>query len=173
MADKTWRTYEEVAQYLLNEFAEHFGLERVEEKQKIVGLRSGRKIEIDGKGLKQGNTGFVIVECKKYKDRVEAEKLEALAYRIMDAGAAGGIIVSPMDLQAGARKIAEGENIVRVQLNENSTEHSYVLRFLNQIMVGLADELNLRDEVTVEVVRKEGPERVVLELGDECELGSG
>jgi hypothetical protein len=53
MADKTWRSYEEVAQYLLDEFADHFGLERVEEKQKIIGLRSGRKIGIDGRGVKR------------------------------------------------------------------------------------------------------------------------
>ena len=157
MAIKNWRSFEEVAQYLLNEFAEHFGLERVEQKQKIIGLRSGRKIEIDGKGVKLGDDGFVIVECKKYKDRVEAEKLEALAYRIMDAGADGGIIVSTMDLQAGAKKIAEGENIVRVQLNETCTEHSYVLRFLNRVMVGLQDQLTLTDKVTIEVVRKNTP----------------
>ncbi len=75
MAGKAWRSYEEVTQYLLNEFAEHFGLERVEEKQKIIGVRSGRKIEIDGKGVKVGDSGFLIVECKRYKDRVEPEKL--------------------------------------------------------------------------------------------------
>jgi hypothetical protein len=93
MADKTWRTYEEVAQYLLNQFAVHLGLERVEEKQKILGQLSGRQIEIDGRGVKDGNTGFVILECKRYKDRVEAEKLEALAFRITDARATGGIVV--------------------------------------------------------------------------------
>ena len=40
MTDKTWRTYEEVAQYLLNQFAEHLGLEKVEEKQSILGQLS-------------------------------------------------------------------------------------------------------------------------------------
>src|SRR4051812_35916433 len=117
MADKTWRTYEEVAQYLLNQFAEHLGLERVEEKQKIVGKLSGREIEIDGRGVKVGDTGFVILECKRYKDRVEAEKLEALAFRITDAGATGGVVVSPMGLQAGAAKIAASQNIVSARLN--------------------------------------------------------
>jgi restriction endonuclease len=152
MADKTWRSYEEVAQYLLDEFADHFGLERVEEKQKIIGLRSGRKIEIDGRGVKEGNSGFVIVECKHYpKARVEAEKLEALAFRITDAGADGGIIVSPTGLQAGAAKIAEGEGIVSVQLNADCTEYEYVLQFLKNVMIGLHDTITFTEKVTVKI----------------------
>ena len=34
MAESSWRNYEEVARDLLNRFAEHFGLERVEEKSR-------------------------------------------------------------------------------------------------------------------------------------------
>ena len=49
-------------------------LEKVEEKQEIPGRLSGRTIEIDGRGVKEG-TPVVILECKRYKDRVEAEKL--------------------------------------------------------------------------------------------------
>jgi hypothetical protein len=33
-----WRTYEEVATFLLSQMAEEFDLERVEGKQKILGL---------------------------------------------------------------------------------------------------------------------------------------
>src|SRR5947209_5855900 len=109
MADTKWRSYEEVAQYLLDQFAKHLGLERVEEKQKNFGHASTQMIEIDGKGVKERNTGFLILECKRYKDRVEPEKLEALAFRIMDAGAIGGIVVSPMGLQEGAAKIADSQ----------------------------------------------------------------
>jgi hypothetical protein len=151
MADTTWRSYEEVSQYLLNQFAEHFGLERVEEKQKIIGLRSGRKIEIDGRGVKHGKEGLIVVECKEYGRPVEAEKLEALAYRISDAGADGGIVVSTMDLQAGAKKIADGEGIVHVRLNADATEDSYILRFLNQMMIGLHDDLGITDEASADL----------------------
>ena len=151
MADKTWRTYEEVAQYLLNQFAVHLGLERVEEKQKILGQLSGRQIEIDGRGVKDGNTGFVILECKRYKDRVEAEKLESLAFRITDAGAAGGIVVSPMGLQDGAAKIAASQNIVTVQLNRDANEYEYVLRFLKNVMIGVQDTLRFTEKVTVTI----------------------
>lgn len=160
MIEKKWRDYEEVAQYLLNEFADNFGLERVEEAQKIIGLRSGRKIAIDGKGVKKDNTGYLLVECKRYpRDRVEAEKLEALAYRIMDAGADGGIVVSPLGLQAGAEKIADSEKIISVRIAEGSTVHSYVLSFLHQVMVGVTDEINLNHKIDVEIIQAMGHER--------------
>jgi hypothetical protein len=136
MADKSWRTYEEVAQDLLNQFAEHLGLEKVQGKQKILGQLSGRQIEIDGRGVKEGNTGFVILECKQYKGRVDAGQAEGLAFRIMDAGAAGGIVVSPMGLQEGAAKIAASQSIVTVLLNREATAQEYAISLLNSVMTG-------------------------------------
>lgn len=168
MADTKWRSYEEVAQYLLNQFAQHLGLERVEAKQKIPGHTSTRTIEIDGKGVKEGNAGFVILECKRYKDRVEPEKLESLAFRIMDAGAVGGIIVSPIGLQEGAAKIAYSQNIIDVKLNREATVYEYVLRFLKDVMIGLREEIKFHDTVTVEKVTKE-PTRIVLEISEKME----
>jgi hypothetical protein len=46
-----WQSYEEIAAYLLNQFADTFGLKTVEGKQTVVGLRSGTNWEIDAKGL--------------------------------------------------------------------------------------------------------------------------
>jgi hypothetical protein len=155
MAESSWRNYAAVARDLLNRFAEHFGLERVEEKQKIPGQRSGRRIEIDGKGARLGNVGFVLLECKRYpEDRVEAEKLESLAYRIVDTGAEGAIIVSPLGLQEGAQKIAEGEGIVSVQLHEESTAFSFVLRFVNNVMVGVRDDGRFSDAASATIATK-------------------
>jgi Restriction endonuclease len=153
VADEQWRKYEEVAQYLLDQFADQLGLERVEAKQKIVGLISGRQIEIDGKGVRQGNTGFVVVECKKFKDRVEAEKLEALAFRIQDVGADGGIIVTTLALQSGARKIAESQNIVTVRMSQDSTIENYVMRFFSQLMAGVSETLVLQDRADCVLVK--------------------
>ena len=63
----TWKTYEEVAAYLLNQFASEFGLERVEGKQLVPGQRSGTKYKIDAKGVVDGGEAFIIVECRRYK----------------------------------------------------------------------------------------------------------
>ena len=134
---ETWKTYEEVAAYLLNQFATKFGLERVEGKQAVSGQRSGTTWEIDGKGLHKGDQGFVIVECRRYTtSKQNQEKVGGLAYRIIDTGAAGGIIVSPLGLQEGAEKVAAAENITDVRLNENCNQFEYVMSFLKNVMIG-------------------------------------
>ena len=137
--DRKWKTYEEVAAYLLDQIAEVLGLEKVEGKQKIIGKRSGTTWEIDGKGVKGEGEGFVIIECRRYsKSKQKQEQVAALAYRIMDTGAQSGIIVSPLGIQEGGAKIANSENIQTVTLDENSTTTDYVLKFLNRIFVGVS-----------------------------------
>ena len=147
-----WESYQQVAAYLLDQFASEFGLSRVEGKQEIKGQRSGTTWEIDAKGVKQGNTGFVIVECRRYTTtRQNQEKVAGLAYRILDTGAAGGIIVSPLGLQEGAEKVAAAENIVHVKLNEHCNCDEYILSFLNRVMIKVQDAVGVMDEVRVEL----------------------
>jgi hypothetical protein len=154
---KIWSSYEEVATYLLNEFADKFGLERVEGKQIALGHRSGTTYEIDGKGFRRDGTGFVIVECRRYtRSKQNQEKVGALAYRIIDTGAKGGIVVSPLGLQEGANLIAGKENIANVLLDKDSTQREYVLQFLNNIMVGLHATLSFNAAFEIEHRDKDG-----------------
>jgi hypothetical protein len=75
-----WESYEQVAVYLLNQCAKAFGLESVEGKQVVAGLRSGTDWEIDGKGFCQDGSGFLIVECRRYTtSKQNQEKVGALA----------------------------------------------------------------------------------------------
>jgi hypothetical protein len=150
MDAKQWETYEEVASYLLNEMARVFGLQRVEGKQKVAGLRSGTEYVIDAKGVTEDNQAFVIIECRRYThSKQKQEQIGGLAYRIMDTRAKGGIVVSTLGLQDGADKIAKAENIVSIQLNENSTRTNYILQFLNQLFLGVTDTASLLEEVSV------------------------
>lgn len=151
MSSTTWESYEEVAAYLLNQMASRFGLQRVEGKQFIQGLRSGTKWEIDAKGIKESdNEAFVIIECRRYESSKQTqEKVGALAYRILDTGATGGIIVSPLGLQAGGEKIAQAENILSVLMDENSTKEQYILKFLKDTIIGFTDKLTISEEITV------------------------
>lgn len=147
---KKWESYEEVATYLLDRFAAEFGLDHFESKQKVLGQRSGTEWEIDAKGVRDGNEGFIIVECRRHTSSKQSqEKIGALAYRIMDTGAEGGILVSPLGLQEGAQKVAARENIYSVQISENSTRYEYFLRFLNRIMVGVHESLGFKENVLV------------------------
>lgn len=137
--NQTWETYEEVARHLLDSFAHELGLSKVEGKQVIEGHRSGTKWKIDAKGVRDGNEGFVIIECRRYtKSKQDQEKLGSLAYRIIDTGAKGGIIVTPLGVQKGAAKIAAAENILHVVLDANSTPDDFSMQFLNKLMIGVS-----------------------------------
>jgi len=150
----TWKSYEEVAKYLLNQFSQEFGLARVEGKQHIHGNRSNTSWEIDAKGIKENNEGFIIVECRKYSSsKQNQEKIGALAYRIIDSGALGGIVVSPLGLQAGAKKVANAENIVEVHLNEGCTPLEFSMNFLNMFMVGMHETIAITDSFEATVHR--------------------
>ncbi|MGX9726266.1 MAG: restriction endonuclease [Candidatus Electronema sp. VV] len=148
--NKSWQSYEDVATYLLNQFAEHFGLECVEGKQLVPGT-SGTDWEIDAKGVAKNGEGFLIVECKHRKGRLNQAILGSLAYSIQDTGAQGGIVVTPIDLQKGAKKIAAHENIHHVILNPSSTTSQYVLRFLEKVFVGVAVSVGISAEVRCQV----------------------
>ncbi len=156
---QAWKSYEQVATYLLNQIAQEFGLERFEGKQAIKGKRSGTRWEIDAKGIGENEDIFIIVECRRYTTaKQNQERLGSLAYRIADTGAKGGILVSPLGLQEGAAKIARAENVLSVTLDENSTPSEFVLRFLGKLRVGK----ELRGQVTgtaslrPKVIRKDG-----------------
>jgi hypothetical protein len=129
-----WERYQAVAAELLNRFADRFGLDRVEGKQKIQGDNS--TWEIDAKGLRDSDGAVIVVECRRKKHRLEQEALAAIAYRIQDIRAQGGIVVSPLPLQSGAKRIANAESIVEVQLDQNSTSLDFAMRFLGKLMVG-------------------------------------
>lgn len=150
MADKNWQSYEEVAAHLLDRFATEFGLGRVEGKQVVPGA-SGTSWEIDAKGYAEDGTSFLIVECKRYTtSKVKQEVMAGMAFRINDTGAAGGIIVTPLGYQEGAKKVAAHAGIKTVQLRENSTTTDYVLRFLNSLHVGFSASIRLESELKIE-----------------------
>jgi hypothetical protein len=143
---KAWENYEEVAVYLLDQIASELGLERVEGKQDVYGSRTLTKWEIDGKGVRVGGEGFVIIECRRYTtSKQNQERVAGLAYRIVDTGASGGILVSPLGFQEGAKKVAAAEDIQEVLMDANSTRTDYVLTFLNHIFAGVS----LRGEATI------------------------
>jgi hypothetical protein len=123
----TWRSYEEVAQRLID--------------------------------ARINDQGFVIIECRRHtKQGLSQEAVGGLAFRISDTGAAGGIIVSPLPLQSGAKLVAENQGIYEVQLSAESTTSDYVLRFLGRAFHGISINLISESAVTVQttVIRASG-----------------
>lgn len=150
---RKWETYEEVSVYLLNQFATEFGLSNVEGKQLVPG-NSGTRWEIDAKGFLIDEEGFVIVECRRYNNsKQNQEKLAGLAYRIIDTGASGGIIVSPLGLQAGAELVAKAGNIVSITLDKDSTSEDFLMKFLNKVFIGFSDNLEVSDDFEITIIQ--------------------
>lgn len=138
-AIKPWKEYEQVAAQLLNEFATHFGFDRVEEGQKLLGVRSSAQWKVDAKGVRDSDGAIFVIECRRYpKRRINQEAIAGLSYRIQDIGANGGIIVSPLQIQEGARRVAKAEKIISVQLDPNSTPSDFAMRFFGRLMVGVS-----------------------------------
>jgi len=151
---EAWRSYEEVAQSLIQKFRAEFGLDRVEGKQSVAGHLSGTTWEIDAKGVKEGDEGFVIIECRQYRtSRQTQEKVGALAWRILDTGARGALIVTPLGLQEGAKKVGQAAKVVSVTLNADCTPTEFVLAFLDKVFLGVSDTCGASDHVKVQVVR--------------------
>lgn len=150
MPEKRWVTYEDVAIYLLDRISEHFGVGRFEGKQHVLG-NSGAVWELDGKGCVDGENKVVVVECKRHVDRgINQAAVAALAFTIRDLGAEQGILVSPLGLQDGARKIASHVNVVEVMLDQNSTTTDYLLSFLDQIHIGWCEKTIVKSTMTFE-----------------------
>jgi len=156
MPEKKWETYEKVAEYLLNQFAEHFDLGTFQGKQIIAG-ESGTEWEIDAKGYASDESHFVVVECKRHtKTRISQGITATLAWSILDTGASGGILVSPLGLQEGAKRVAEKASIVEVVLDQDSTTTDYVLEFLNRLCFGLSDTVTVTESLTFTLKDKDG-----------------
>jgi hypothetical protein len=148
-----WRCYEDVARVLLDRFREDFGLGRVERKQKVTG--KSRSWEIDAKGVREGDHAIVLVECRRRSRRPNAQEVAAFSYIIADTGASGGIIVSPLPLQKGAKQVAEANRIIHVQLRPDSTPEEFAMRFLSKILLGLGDRMTVSDHVNVVITDKD------------------
>ncbi len=155
-----WKSYEEVARYLLEQMGDvlGLGLERVEGKQKLVG-KSGATWEIEGKGVRADDGAIVVIECRRYTtSKLKQEAMGGLAYRIGDLGASGGIVVTPIGVQQGGEIIAKYEGIETVHLDENSTTTDYVLRYLTNLFVGVTDRIGITEDVTFTLTRSDESE---------------
>ena len=156
MSSIAWKSYEEVARYLLNQFAKHFNIGRVEGEQKIQG-KSGVCWRIDAKGILDNGESFVVIECRCHTTRrIPQGYVGQVAYSIKDTGAQGGIIVSPLGFQAGAKKIAEYSNIEQVTLDPESTTTEYIMKYLNRIAIGVHDKVDVTDRLDIRIRGPEG-----------------
>lgn len=155
--EKHWKSYEEVARYVLHQIRDRLGLQEVQGKQDVSG-RSGTVWELDAKGVSSSSGKSVVIECRRYKNRLKQDAVAAVAYKITDTGSASGIIVSPLPLQKGGRIIAETEGIQHVELTADSTTEEWLATIGKVLHVGVTvrDTLVMSETITAEVRDKDG-----------------
>lgn len=162
-AEPIWRSYEEIATFVLNQCAEEFGLSRVEGKQEVVG-KSGTEWEVDARGWTEDDTAHFLVECKRYKNTGISQAITgSLAYQIRDTNAGGGFLVSPRGLQSGAKKVAAANNIHEIKLDPSSNSSAYFGEWLGKLRAGFTEVINVQfsDHLLIMAIDKEGNQTTV------------
>jgi hypothetical protein len=131
---QTWRSYEELARYVLRHFADILGMSEVEAKQHLTGA-SGTEWEIDAKGVLTDGRGFLVIECKERTTaRLKQNDIASLAFTVDDLGAQGAVIVTSIGLQEGAEKIAKRCDFKTVFLGKDGTFEEFIASCGNRVL---------------------------------------
>ncbi|MGD9652794.1 MAG: restriction endonuclease [Candidatus Dadabacteria bacterium] len=148
MSNKDWMNYEEAAAYILEQLKNNFDLSEVKTKQKKVG-ESGTTWNLEAIGVKEDNK-FIIIECRRLTtSKIKQEAVGALALRVKETGADGAILVSPLGLQKGAKKVANTYNIKSIELDCNSTEQDYFVKFLEDVFLGVSEKFCFVESIDI------------------------
>lgn len=151
-----WFIYEKAARRVLTDLRQDLGISAVEGKQSLDGL-SGTTWELDARAWREGSDGFLVVEVRRHTTAgLKQEDLASVAYRIKDVGGSGGIVVSPLPLQKGARIVAVSADISHVVLSPESTTESYLAEFMGRRFVGASvnDSIQVTDSCDAEITYK-------------------
>ena len=150
-----WSIYEGTARKVLADLRQVLGISVVEGKQSLEGV-SGTSWEIDAKAWCEGSDGFLIVEVRRHTTvGLKQEDVAAIAYRIRDVGGSGGVIVSPLPMQKGARLVAASADISHLRLSPESTTETYLAEFMGRRFIGVSasDSIRFTDSSDAQVVR--------------------
>jgi hypothetical protein len=139
---KAWESYEKVAEHVLSELGLKLGVTDIRDKRSYPGKLSGTDWDIDVSALREGDQALIIVECRRLtSSRIKQEAMGAIAYRILDLGAGGGITVSPYPLQKGAAKIAAASNVQHVELTAGSRFDLWVAKIAAVLHIGITEQV--------------------------------
>lgn len=154
MDEPAWKIYEDAARKVLIDIRKELGVEAVEGKQTLSGINANW--EIDAKAWCENSNNFLVIEVRRHtKAGLSQESVAAIAYRIQDLGASGGVIVSPKPIQKGAKPIALNANISHVRLSPDSTTERYLAEFMGRRFhgVSITESVQATDTCSVVVVR--------------------
>jgi hypothetical protein len=129
--------YEDVTKTILNALRSHLGLACVQGEVRHEG-ESGTAWNVDASCYRQDDGALLLVECRrKTTRRVDQEEMAGFAFRIGDTGASGGLMVTPIGYQKGAKAVAGATRIGLATLNPDATSREYTLEIAERLFHGL------------------------------------
>jgi hypothetical protein len=136
--------FERIVRSIFQRLREHFGFERVEGSQYYPALDSGvkRQVDVTAYALDEKR---IIIECKLHKEPVDIGYIDAFYTVIhVDVGAAGGIMVSSRGFTRGAVRSARAKKIDLAIVNEDATEHDFILQINGLVFGGRTRDIQCR-----------------------------
>lgn len=151
---KKWEAYEQAAKRVISDLRTRLGVIEVSGKQELPGI-DGSTYELDAVAWTDDAGSFLLVEAKRHTVAgLDQDTVNAIAYKLVKVGADGAIIVSPLPLQAGAKKAATFDSIVQIILSADSTAEDYLAEYLGQRFLGasISESLVATDEYDAVVI---------------------
>lgn len=81
------------------------------------------QIDVYAEFTAMGSRFKVLCECKKYKNRVNRDKVAILHRKLESIGAQKGILISTSDFQSGAIEYAKSHGIALIKAEDNHFEY--------------------------------------------------
>ena len=155
-----WEVFEGVVRSIISRHRDFFGLDTVEPGVTAVLGKSGYTWNIDVAATKSGSQRTVIFEVRRRMRNVEPEEMAAIAYKIQDTDSEKGYVVTKLDRgpSIGADLIATFEQIEHIEVAEDSTPESYLMKSLKTWFVGVSDSMGpyATDSIRLLVADKDG-----------------
>lgn len=131
------KEFERVTRSIFQRLREQFGFKHVEGSQHYPARDSGvkRQVDVTAYSLEEKR---IIIECKLHKRPVDINYIDAFHTVIhVDVGADGGIMVSNRGFTRGAVRSAQAKKIALATLNEDATEHDFILKIGKLVFGGV------------------------------------
>lgn len=170
-----WKVFEDTVRSIISRHPDFFELESVEPGVTKIRGKSGYEWNIDVAATKSVSRGTVIFEVRRRKRNVVPEEMAALVYKIHDTDSEKGYLVTKLDRgpSCGAEIIAGFEHVEHIEVSEDSTPESSLMKYLEHWFVDLADKFECeiqKDSVRLLVADKDG--KIVGEVSEK-ELDAG
>jgi hypothetical protein len=121
-------------------------------------------VTIDAKGIQEGDGAIVVIECRRHTmSHISQEQMGAVAWRVIDTGAARGITISPHPLQRGAVKVAKAGRVEHVLLTPDSTRERWVAQLRDMMALGFTEKARVSIAEAIQITVRDAATGKVIE----------